>query len=181
MIYAMKGEDNLFVQDEIVEKLYAYAKKLILNHTFSEQFDCIVLIPSKHSITKRLGEIIHNVFNIPIKENFLRKNSVSQAILYVKSNTLISPSDKQSLLGALGTLQKCNEGLSIKNIKSNLRQYVPIFIGYNVAIPIDVKHILLVDDISSSGATFGHAASLVRKYCPTVEKISALTLFSPLK
>ena len=46
---------------------------------------------------------------------------------------------------------------------------------------ISAKHVLLVDDISSSGTTFESAAAVIRQYCKQVEMISAVTLFAPIK
>ena len=46
---------------------------------------------------------------------------------------------------------------------------------------ISTKHVLLVDDISSSGSTFESAAKVIKEHCKQVKLISAMTLFSPIK
>lgn len=178
MLYAMKKTDSLVVHDEIVEKLYAYTEKLIRSHSFPDKFDLIIIMPSKHNIAICLADILKKVLDIPIKADFLQKNSVDNVIKEINENKSISHSDKQSLLSAL---KKCNGVLSVKNVKLSLRKYIPIFKGRRVSISPSIKHILLVDDISSSGSTFEYAAKLIQKHCSTVEKISAFTLFSPLK
>ena len=96
----------------------------------------------------------------------------------VISDNTIPPDKKQSLITAL----KRSEGrLSIKDIAPKNRCYLHIFCGDHVKLPADAKHVLLVDDISSSGTTFESAAAVIRQYCKQVEMISAVTLFAPIK
>lgn len=182
MLYAMKGAEGLTTDIETIDAVYEYAKKLIDEYPFEEHieqpFDVIILMPSKHSIGRNLACLLQQKFNINIIDNFLRKKTPETLIDDVRSDNTIPPDKKQSLITAL---QRSEGVLSIKDIAPKNRCYLHIFCGDHVKLPADAKHVLLVDDISSSGTTFESAAAVIRQYCKQVEMISAVTLFAPIK
>jgi hypothetical protein len=179
MLYAMKKADGLTTDQETIELLYSYAEQCIDNYVFEcVAFDAIILIPSKHDIGRRLASILHEKFNIPVIDDFLKKKSPQKLLEDIKDNQAIPQSSKQAIRTAL---RNCTNGLSVKEIAPKHRCHLSIFNGDHVKLPPNTKHVLLVDDISSSGSTFESAAKVIKEHCKQVKLISAMTLFSPIK
>lgn len=182
MLYAMKGDEGLTADIQTINAVYDYASKLINEYSFDihlkRPFDVIILMPSKYDIGRNLAYLLQKKFDIEIIDNFLKKKTPQKLIEDVKNDDSIPLDKKQALITAL---HRSERTLSIKNIAPKNRCYLHIFSGDHVKLPPDTKHVLLVDDISSSGATFESAATVIRQYCKQVEMISAITLFAPIK
>ncbi|MGC6360421.1 hypothetical protein ACNO7O_10455 [Bisgaard Taxon 45] len=179
MLYAMKNADGLTTDQETIELLYSYAKQCLDDYIFEGiPFDAIILIPSKHDIGRRLALLLHQKFNIPIIDDFLKKKSPQQLLEDIKNDQTIPQSSKQEIRRAL---RNCSDSLSIKEISTKNRCYLSIFNGNHVKLPPNTEHVLLVDDISSSGSTFESASKVIKAHCKQVKLISAITLFSPIK
>ncbi|OOF81953.1 hypothetical protein BKG92_07470 [Rodentibacter ratti] len=180
MLYAMKGAEGLTTDADTINKVYEHAQKLIDEYSFEENlpFDVIILMPSKHEIGRNLANLLSQKFDIEIIDNFLKKKEPEKLFDEVKKDHSIPQDAKQALKAAL----RSDSGtFSIKDVAPKHRKYLHIFNGYNLQLPKGTKHVLLVDDISSSGATFESAVAVIKQHCKQVETISAFTLFAPLK
>ncbi|MGO7145471.1 phosphoribosyltransferase [Rhizobium ruizarguesonis] len=185
-IYAAKKKDGLRLTYTSLKELHPDFEAIISHVAASGAiFQYLIPIPSAHRINEFLGTRFRRaVPHVAVIDSLLAKATIASALEAVDALTTSAAalSDIRTLRSALRRLQKAGPADQLyasKEIKADLRKYVHPLRLLPAVPPNDVQHIMLVDDLISSGTSVLCARDLLRTHFPNAE-FSVLALFGPL-
>lgn len=177
ILYALKTLQGLSVSKDTRNSFFAYVEKCIKYH-FKDNFpfDVLIVMPSKHDIGTTIANIISQNYKVHVITNYFSKNTPREALNEINKMD-IPVSIKDSLKASI---DRDMHNLSLKNIHTKYRKYVPILVTKNTWVPVLSEKVLLIDDIVSSGSTLKLARDLILQHSPQLKTVESLVLFGKL-
>lgn len=182
MIYALKGKDGLTTTRCEVLKLNAHLSEVLSKFALSSgDWDMIVSLPSSHTIGHIVARRLHRAFEMPCSavNDMFRKKNIFEARAEVKASSL--PAQEKRYFEDQLSKQRKEVGwggpYSLKGIKVHHREKLSPLVMINPPRKGEVRRVLLVDDVVSSGTTLNSAKSLITESLGDVE-VQAFCLFS---
>lgn len=188
IIYAMKGQESLFVSENTLLELWTNAR--IIAHGLSEGLsepvpvDVFVVMPSKYDIGLRLGELLSEATGRPCLLDVFEKATVQAGWLQLadaREQDLITRDEFKKLSNPLRLMEKSvgMEGnLSLKGISPNYRYLFKPLVLNPSSIDKELRHVCLVDDLLASGTTLLDAQAQLAKLLSQKTTFSSVCLFS---
>lgn len=179
-LYGLKQLDGLYVEQQHKDMFYQFAVETVQQY-FQDNFpfDCIVLLPSSHTITNDWAKQLP--YDIPIYDNIFKKKfnyEVKQEVIQLYEDGKIEKKIHEIII------EKCiadNNIFSLKHIPVSYRQWIkPFKLHPNMTHNFNDKRILLVDDICSSGRSLVIAHDILLQTYDQIKDINALTLFGKI-
>ena len=188
-IWALKGIDGWrfnATNSEIVQYIRRF---LSICQTIDQQYDVIVMAPSKSEVNKRFMKVIFNMVGATVKiEDYFLKVKTSD-ILYNLDTEMIEhdyPSEssqeymEREMRRSLGKMGSYFEAKKFpKEYLKYIKSVVDVDNKYSVADTNNLfkgKKVLVLDDIFSSGKTVSECVKCIWDYSPT--KVDVITLLS---
>lgn len=188
-IWALKGIDGWKFNISDVEIVQYIRRFLSICHTIDQQYDVVVMAPSKSDVNKRFMKVIYNTVGATVKiEDYFLKVKTSE-ILYNLNTEMIEhdyPSESSQeymermmkrSLGKMGTYFEAKK--FPKEYLKYINSVVDVDNKYSVADSNNLfngKRVLVLDDVFSSGKTVSDCVKCIWDYSPS--KVDVITLLS---
>ena len=175
LIYALKEMRGYSISDADKNTLFTNMKKIVVEHYKNKNLDSIVVIPSSKPIANWVGIACSEALNIPLEKNAFVKITNTGAL-----NQLQNIKDEKEIIELRKKLEseKPNGTFKLKDLSQHQRSFI-IPVLMSPFFKNKYKHILLVDDLVSSGTTLRSGYNVFNKKYPDVE-IDCLSLLGPV-
>lgn len=185
MLYAFKGIDGLRINygsiSSLVPNFYAIIADIIATCNFT--WDCIIPMPSGHNVANILADRVSKKSGSRVEPHALRKVTVSDVknqirVLKIKSK---EKTQLNNYVNKFLLVHSLSDDFQMKSIKApKLRTHINPVVFNRLISSVPPKHILLIDDMVTSGSTLTHAVDVITARYPFCT-IYALTLLGTSK
>lgn len=188
-IWALKGIDGWRFNATNTEIIQYIRRFLSICQTIDEQYDVVVMAPSKSEVNKRFMKVIYGIVGATVKiEDYFLKVKTHE-ILYNLDTEMIEqdyPNEssqeymEREMRRALGKMGNYFEAKKFpKEYLKYVKSVVDVDNKYSVADSNNLfngKRVLVLDDVFSSGKTVSDCVRCIWDYSPS--KVDVITLLS---
>lgn len=175
LIYALKGMHKFSISNADKNTLCTNMKKIVEKHYKNKNVESIIVIPSSKPIADWVGVACSEALNVPLSKVAFMKATNARVL-----NQIQNIKDEKEIIELRKKLEaeKPNGAFKLKELSQHQRSFVnpilmnPYFVNKH-------KHILLVDDLVSSGTTIKSGYNALKEKYPDIE-IDCLSLLGPV-
>jgi len=173
LLYALKGKDQLETTRGSIKSLLPAFNQIL--QKIPQDYDLVVPMPSKYWISTIVAKRLARRSRIKVTTDIFQKITIDQARETLENLDLPSQ-EKRKIDFRLKNQGNSGGSFSLKEIPTKYRQFFCPLILCNRP-QANLKKVLLVDDLLSTGTTLNSAKTLLQPICIDTE-IDAVCLFS---
>jgi hypothetical protein len=180
LIYALKGKFGYTMPYGDFRLLYSAAAQILPNALAGVNFDLVVPLPSSSPVAGIIAQRAARQRGRCQVLQCLDKATVGQVLALAPAAATIKKRHRGEYTSQLAKLQRLDPGLLIemKALKGPVRPYFAPVMANGLAVQCAGRHVLLVDDILSSGSSLTAAQAAL--HGAGAASVSALTLLGRL-